>query len=159
MNGTQQHVGSALLLVMMVFAGITALAGGADNDIDSHRSCGNCGMDRKAYGFSRMLVLYEDGAVVGTCSLHCAIVELDANPGRTVKSLLVADRDSRLLVEAEKAIWVMGGKKRGVMTEQPTWAFQSNEGAETFMKTNGGKVVTWEEALAAAREKLSRKTR
>ena len=131
----------------------------AQNDINDHRSCGNCGMDRKAYGFSRMLVQFEDGAVVGTCSLHCAVVELDTNQGRTVKSLLVADRDSRTLVEAEKAIWVLGGEKRGVMTEQPTWAFQSTEGAEAFIKTNGGKIVTWVEALAAAREELSRKTR
>lgn len=159
MNGTQEHVSSALLLVMMVFVGITALAGGTDNDIDSHRSCGYCGMDRKAYGFSRMLVQYEDGAVVGTCSLHCAVVELDANPGKTVKSLLVADRDSRALLEAEKAVWVMGGKKRGVMTELPTWAFQSKEGAEAFIKANGGKIVTWAEVLAAAREEASRKVR
>ena len=131
----------------------------AQDDINDHRSCANCGMDRKAYGFSRMLIQYEDGAVVGICSLHCAVVELDANPGRTVKSLLVADRNSRTLLEAEKAIWVMGGRKRGVMTELPTWAFQSTEGAEAFMKANGGKIVTWAEALAAAREDAARKSR
>jgi len=142
---------------MMVFIGIAALASGADKDIDSHRSCGNCGMDRKAYGFSRMLVQYEDGAVVGTCSLYCAVVELDANPKRAVKALLVADRDSRILLEAEKAIWVMGGKKRGVMTERPKWAFSSKEDAEVFIKINGGKLVTWDEALAAAREETARK--
>jgi len=128
----------------------------AEDDIKDHRSCNNCGMDRKAYGFSRMLVQYEDGTVVGACSLHCAVVELDANPGRTVKSLLVADRESRTLLEAEKAIWVMGGAKRGVMTELPTWAFQSKDGAEAFIKTNGGKIVTWAEALASAREGLGR---
>ena len=131
----------------------------AQDDIKDHRSCGNCGMDRKAYGFSRMLVQYEDGIVVGTCSLHCAVIELDANPGKTVKSLLVADRESRTLLEAEKAIWVMGGKKRGVMTEQPTWAFQSKEGAEAFIKANGGKIVTWAEVLASAREETARKSR
>ncbi len=77
---------------MMFISGNPVLAGGTQNDIDDHRSCGNCGMDRKAYGFSRMLVQYEDGTVVGTCSLHCAVVELDANPGKTVKlcSLLTA---------------------------------------------------------------------
>ncbi len=106
-----------------------------------------------------MLIQYEDGTVVGTCSLHCAVVELDANPGRVVKSLLVADRESRILLEAEKAVWVMGGKKRGVMTELPTWAFQSKEGAETFMKANGGKITTWTEVLAAARDEVKRKTR
>ena len=116
-------------------------------------------MDRKAYGFSRMLVQYEDGTTVGTCSLHCAVIELDAHSGRAVKALLVADRDSRTLLEAEKAIWVMGGKKRGVMTERPKWAFQSREDAEVFIRANGGKVVTWADALAAAREDVTKKTR
>jgi nitrous oxide reductase accessory protein NosL len=143
----------------MLLSSNTVLAGGTQKDIDDHRSCGNCGMDRKAYGFSRMLVQYEDGTVVGTCSLYCAVIELDANPGKTVKALLVADRDSRTLLEAEKAIWVMGGKKRGVMTEQPKWAFQSKESAEVFIKTNGGKIVTWAEALAAAREEATRRSR
>ncbi len=53
----------------------------------------------------------------------------------------------------------MGGKKRGVMTELPTWAFQSKEGAEAFIKANGGNIVTWAEALAAAREDAARKSR
>jgi nitrous oxide reductase accessory protein NosL len=129
----------------------------AQLDINDHRSCGNCGMDRKAYGFSRMVVQYEDGAVVGTCSLHCAVIEIDANPGKAVKSLLVADRDSRILLDAEKAFWVMGGRKRGVMTEQPKWAFQSKEAAEVFIRAYGGKIVTWAEALTAAREDAARK--
>jgi nitrous oxide reductase accessory protein NosL len=124
----------------------------AQSDIEDHRSCAHCGMDRKAYGFSRMLIQYEDGALVGVCSLHCAVVEIGANQGRTVKTLLVADRDTRTLIDAEKAIWVMGGKKRGVMTQLPKWAFQTKAAAEAFIKANGGKVVSWEEALAAARK-------
>ena len=131
----------------------------AQDDINDHRSCVNCGMDRKAYGFSRMLIQYEDGSALGVCSLHCAVVELDANPGRKVKDLLVADRDNRTLINAEQANWVMGGGKRGVMTQQPKWAFQSRESAEAFIKANGGKLVTWAEALAAAREEAARESR
>lgn len=155
----QQYICSAFLLVTMLLSSNTVLAGGTQKDIDDHRSCNNCGMDRKAYGFSRMLVQYEDGTVVGTCSLYCAVIELDANPGKAVKALLVADRDSRTLLDAEKAVWVMGGKKRGVMTEQPKWAFQSKEGAEVFIKANNGKIVAWAEALAAAREEAIRRSR
>lgn len=129
----------------------------AQDDIDAHRSCDNCGMDRKAYGYSRMLVQYEDGTVKGTCSLHCAVIELDANHGRAVKALLVADRETRILIDAEQAIWVMGGEKRGVMTQLPKWAFPSQASAETFIKANGGKIVTWAEALAAAKEELVQK--
>ena len=146
-----------IAVLTVVLAGMAEMNVLAQDDIDAHRSCASCGMDRKAYGYSRMLVQYEDGAMVGTCSLHCAVVELDANRGRTVKSLLVADRDTRALIDVERAIWVMGGGKRGVMTQLPTWAFQSKAGAEAFMKANGGKMVTWAEALAAAREELVQK--
>jgi copper chaperone NosL len=146
-----------IALITVVLIGVAELIVQAQDDIDAHRSCASCGMDRKAYGYSRMLIQYEDGAMVGTCSLHCAVVELDANQGRMVKSLLVADRDSRTLIDVTHAIWVMGGGKRGVMTQQPTWAFQSAAGAEAFMKANGGKIVTWDDALAAARQELVQK--
>jgi copper chaperone NosL len=137
-----------LAVVLFCMSGTVVFA---QDDITDHRSCANCGMDRKAFGYSRMLIRYEDGSAQGVCSLHCAVVELDANPEHKVKELLIADRDSRTLINAEQANWVMGGGKHGVMTQQPKWAFQSKVGAEAFIKANGGKLVTWAEALAAAR--------
>jgi copper chaperone NosL len=148
---------AVIAVLTLVLVGMAEMNVLAQDDIDAHRSCAVCGMDRKAFGYSRMLFLYEDGAVKGVCSLRCAVVELDAHKERKVKSLLVADRDSRTLIDVEQAIWVMGGEKRGVMTQQPKWAFQSKAGAEAFMKVNGGKIVTWAEALAAAREELTPK--
>ena len=159
MKVSQQHAGSAVMLVMTVFAGITALAAGDINDIDNHRSCDFCGMDRKAYGFSRMLIRYQDGTEVGVCSLHCAVIELDANKDRAVNALLVADRNTRTMFDAEKAFWIIGGSKRGVMTQRPKWAFQSKAAAEAFIAEYGGKIVPWAEALAAAREDLARELR
>ncbi len=144
-----------VLLAVILFC-TTRTSVFAQDDIDDHRSCVNCGMDRKAYGFSRMLIRFEDGSEMGVCSLHCAVVVLDANPGKKVKTLLVADRDTRTLIDAEQATWVMGGGKRGVMTQLPKWAFASREGAEAFIRANGGKTVTWAEALAAAREEAIR---
>lgn len=141
----------AVLLANLLLTTWSAQASDQASDIDEHRDCVYCGMDRKAYGFSRMLIQYQDEAAVGVCSLHCAVIELDAHSGRAVKSLLVADRDTRTMLEAEKAFWVMGGKKRGVMTERPKWAFSSKEAAEAFIKANGGQIVTWDEALASAR--------
>ena len=152
----QIFIVSVFALTLFCMAGRGAFA---QSDIEDHPSCARCGMDRKAYGYSRMLVQYGDGAVVGVCSLHCAVVELDANQGRIVKTLLVADRNTGTLIEAEKAIWVVGGKKRGVMTQLPKWAFQTKADAEAFIKTNGGKIVSLEEALAAAREELVQKPR
>lgn len=150
-----KHIGIALFFLVTALYGQHSAAVFAQDDIDAHRSCGFCGMDRKAYGYSRMLIEYEDGTAVGVCSLHCAVVELDANKGRKVKALLVADRDSRTLIDAEQAVWVMGGKKPGVMTQRPKWAFGSPAAARAFIEAYGGKVVPWSEALAAAREELA----
>jgi nitrous oxide reductase accessory protein NosL len=146
-----------MVFALVVAALICAFGGGAtaQQDIEEHRECLHCGMDRKAFGYSRMLVLYEDGTTTGTCSLRCAVVELDANKGRDAKPLLVADRDTRALIEAEKAVWVMGGRKPGVMTNRPKWAFLSRAAAEAFINANGGEIVPWAEVLRAAREDLA----
>jgi copper chaperone NosL len=124
----------------------------AQSDIAEHRDCAYCGMDRKAYGYSRMLIQYADGTAVGVCSLHCAVLELHVNQGRPMKSILVADRDTRILIDAEQAVWVMGGKKRGVMTQRPKWAFQTKAAADAFIGKYGGTIASWKEALTAAQD-------
>ena len=147
---------------VLLFSLLLFLPGGpvhSADDIDEHRSCVHCGMDRKAYGFSRMLVQYEDGASTGVCSLRCAVVELDANPHRAVKAVLVADRSERNLIDAKTAVWVMGGAKRGVMTDRPKWAFATKTAAEAFVENYGGTIVNWDEAIAAAREDLAKEVR
>jgi copper chaperone NosL len=154
MKGRTQVTTSAVLLMLLI-SGITTLAGGEHNDIDDHRSCTFCGMDRKAYGFSRMLIRYEDGAEVGTCSLHCAAIEIDASKGRPIRTILIADRDSRTLIDAEQAYWVMGGAKPGVMTQQPKWAFATRSHADAFIVKFGGTIATWTAVLAAARKEAT----
>ena len=47
----------------------------AQQDVDKHASCKYCGMDRKMFAHSRMLVVYEDGSELGACSLHCVAVD------------------------------------------------------------------------------------
>lgn len=142
------------LLGLIIF-GCVSWSVGAQDDIDLHRRCDQCGMDRKAYGYSRMLVNYEEGGSVGVCSLHCAIVERDAHKERKVRSLFVADRDSRKLIDAEKAVWVTGGKKRAVMSRIPTWAFETEHAAKEFIASYGGSVVSWEKVVAAASEEAA----
>jgi len=144
---------AALLLAGLLLAG-SALAGGQE-DAARHQECAYCGMDRRAYGYSRMLVRYQDGSEAGVCSLHCALVELEAHPGKPVAALLVADRDTRDLVAADAATWVVGGKKRGVMTGRAKWAFATPETAAAFVREQGGEVASWETARRAAEEDLA----
>lgn len=141
-----------LAVVLLLAAGgqVNAL----EEDIAAQRSCSYCGMDRKAYGYSRMVIVYEDGASAGVCSLHCAVTGMQSLGKRKVKALLVADRDSRVLIDAQKAIWVMGGRKKGVMTQHPKWAFATKAGAESFIAAHGGVLADWETAVTAAKEEV-----
>ncbi len=143
-----------LILFAITLFNISGMSALAQSDIDTHRDCVYCGMDRKAYGFSRMLIQYEDGTEAGVCSLHCALIEIDAHKDRKVKALLVADRNTRTLLNAKNAVWVLGGRKGGVMTKRAKWAFASDDSATKFIESYGGKIVSWDEALAAAREDL-----
>jgi nitrous oxide reductase accessory protein NosL len=131
-----------------------ALASGQE-DIPRIRECSYCGMDRKAYGYSRALVQYQDGSEVGTCSLHCAVIEVDAHPEKALKALLVADRNSHDLLDAAAATWVLGGRKRAVMAARPKWAFATPEAAAAFVKDQGGEVIGWPQVLAAAKEDVA----
>lgn len=141
-------------LICLVALVMLALFGMGHSDIESHRSCQICGMDRKAFGYSRMLILYKDGTEKGTCSLHCAIQAMVGQKDRPVQTLQVADHDTRELLPAEQAVWVIGGSKQGVMTGLPKWAFGTDKAARAFVDAYGGKLATWDQALAMARREL-----
>ncbi|MBJ6724495.1 nitrous oxide reductase accessory protein NosL [Geomesophilobacter sediminis] len=136
------------VLAFTLMAGVTLWA----DDIADHRSCAFCGMDRLTYGYSRALVRFADGTQEATCSLNCAVFKIDEKKQTPVKELLVADHDTRQLVAAAKAYWVIGGDERGVMTRRPKWAFADQRAAEHFVQEHGGSRVDWEKALHAARE-------
>jgi len=141
------------MAVAMVF-GILAMASFAQEDVKQSPSCKYCGMDRQKFDFSRMLIEYDDGTSVGVCSLHCAAVELATNIDKTPKAIMVSDLSTKKLVDAEKAFWVLGGSKPGVMTKRGKWAFEKKENAEAFIKTNGGSPVTFDGAIKAAYEDM-----
>jgi hypothetical protein len=111
-------------------------------------------MDREKFAHSRMLVTYEDGSSMGACSLHCLAVDLALNIDKTPKSIEVADFNTKKLIDAQKAAWVIGGSKTGVMTTRAKWAFASKADAEAFIKQNGGKLATFEEAIKASYEDM-----
>jgi nitrous oxide reductase accessory protein NosL len=123
-------------------------------DIHDHPKCKYCGMDRKAYDYSRMLVEYADGISAGTCSIHCAAIDLALNSDGVPKAIMVGDYRTKRLIDAGKSYWVIGGNRRGVMSIQGKWAFEEKGHAEDFMKENGGKLGSFDETLQAAFEDM-----
>ena len=152
-----------LCLVLLAMGGQTVYAGHdhqhaeemstpAQADIKQYPDCQQCGMDRDRFSRSRMLITYADGSSFATCSIACAVRDMKHNPAKAVTSVRVADYVTKKLIDAPTAIWVLGGKKRGVMTRVAKWAFAARSDAEQFVRENGGRVSGYEEALAAARK-------
>jgi len=143
----------SMVMIMILCVLITAVAF-AQDDIKTFPSCKYCGMDREKFGHSRMLVEYEDGTSLGTCSLHCLAVELALHIDKTPKAVFVGDFKEKTLLDVEKASWVIGGSKMGVMTKRAKWAFGKKEDAEKFKAENGGDLASFEQAIKAAYEDM-----
>jgi copper chaperone NosL len=141
---------------MMVILGLT-LAGwvqAADQDIKQSPACKYCGMNREMFAHSWMVIEYEDGTTVGVCSLHCAALDLALNIDKTPKMIMVGDYATKSLIAAEKAFWIMGGNKMGVMTKRAKWAFEKKGEAESFVKENGGTLASFDGVMKAAYEDM-----
>ena len=142
----------SVLFIICVLS-IDAVAFG-DADIEKDPSCKYCGMDRAKFAHSRMVVEYEDGTSLGTCSMHCLAIEIVVNMDKTPRALLVGDYNNKKLIDAEKAFWVMGGNKPGVMTKRAKWAFENKADTEKFIAENGGSLSTFDEAMKATYEDM-----
>ena len=143
---------SSVMVVVLIAA--AAMMVFSQEDIKRSPNCKYCGMDREKFGQSRMHLVYDDGTTVGTCSLHCMAVELAVTIDRTPAALQVADYGTKKLIDAENAVWVIGGNKAGVMTRQAKWAFENKTDAEKFIKESGGKLATFDEAIKLSCEDM-----
>jgi copper chaperone NosL len=129
------------------------------NDVKEMPACRYCGMSRETFAHSRMLIEYEDSSTVAACSLHCASLDLALNLDRAPKAIRVADYNTKELIDAETAHWVLGGKKPGVMTRNAKWTFAKEADAEKFRLENGGRLAGFDEALETAYKDLANDTK
>jgi nitrous oxide reductase accessory protein NosL len=149
---------SILALTMLVCISIPVMLF-AQEDIKKYPSCKYCGMDREKFAHSRVLIEYDDGTAVPLCSIHCAAVDLAINIDKTPKMISVGDYGTKGLVDVEKAFWVIGGSKMGVMTKRAKWAFEKKEAAEKFKRENGGDLANFEQAIKASYEDMYQDTK
>jgi len=138
----------AFLSALALFFGVCA-AGAADKDIEKIPACQYCGMDRERFSSTRMLVEYANGTTIGTCSIHCAAVDLTQSFAKSIKNILVADFRSGKLIDAEKAIWVVGAGIPGVMAAKSRVAFADKSGADAFRKDKGGEIADFDAAITS----------
>jgi len=139
-----------LVISMMIFllAGFYNVF--AQDDISKHPACPLCGMDRAKFAHSRILIEYDDDSTYGACSVHCAAIDMVVHIDKAPQAVMVGDFNTKQLIDAEKAVWVIGGKKMGVMTKRAKWAFADKTAGQDFINANGGEIATFEEAVKAA---------
>lgn len=126
-----------------------------ENDIEKFPKCPYCGMDRKMFHHSRMLIQYSDDLPDGTCSLHCASISLAVNIDREPKAVWVGDNaaatEIKPLVDVDKATFLIGSQIKGVMTKRSKVAFSNEDAAKAAMAANGGgELGNFDKALLAA---------
>jgi len=142
------------MLALVVFCFSFVPVALSQDDVKEIPECNYCGMGREKFANSRILIEYEDETEEGMCSIHCAAIDLAINIDKTPKAIMVGDYGTKKLIDAEKASWVIGGNKMGVMSKRAKWAFEKKEDADKFVKETGGKVSTFDEALKAAYEDM-----
>ena len=150
--------GFGILAMALVLVLSFPLFSQTQEDIQKYPTCTYCGMDRQRVSHSRMVIEYEDGSATGTCSLRCTAVDLAVQIGKTIKTIKVGDYNTKNLIEAQKAYWIIDGSKMGVMTKRSKWAFEIKEAADQFKTANGGETATYDQALKAAYEDLQEDT-
>lgn len=136
---------STLLTCVLLFSGVAF----ADNG-----SCHYCGMKKAKFGHSWVIIEREDGAKEEVCSVHCAAIDMALHTYKPVKKITVGDYNTKNQIDADRAYWIIGGDKMGVMTARAKWAFESKEAADNFMNTHGGRIATFEEVMKAAFEDM-----
>jgi copper chaperone NosL len=117
-------------------------------------SCFYCGMNKSEYGHSWTIVKYSDHSTGEFCSLHCACIDMLLHSEKTAATVLVADYYTKEFTEADKAFWVIGGNRPGVMTTRAKWAFDTKTAAERYIKESGGEPSDYETAVKAAMEDM-----
>jgi copper chaperone NosL len=129
------------------------------DELTKYPRCRYCGMMRAKFSHTRMLLVYENGAVDGTCSLHCGAISLALNMDLGPKELHVgdagADGEIKPLTLAEKAHFVIDPSKPGVMTKVSKLAYSDRAKADAAAAAEasakaGAKLVDFDTALKDA---------
>ena len=140
------------MIIVVIFVIVIFICGGkafCESD-----TCHYCGMKRSQFGYSWVIIEHEKASPTGVCSIHCAAIDMALNSGKFTRKITAGDYNTEKQIDADKAYWVIGGDKVGVMTSRAKWAFETKDAADKFIRTHGGQAATFSESLKAAFEDM-----
>ncbi|RYH10822.1 nitrous oxide reductase accessory protein NosL [Tropicimonas sp. IMCC6043] len=126
-----------------------------ENEFEKYPRCPYCGMVREMWSHTRHLIVYEDDAVDGTCSLHCAAISLSINMDRGPKTIYAgdagADAEIKPLADSAGMTYVIDPSKMGTMTRVSKWAYADPDKAEAAASAAAdARMVGFDDALRLA---------
>jgi len=112
--------------------------------------CPKCGMTLPMF-YRTNHAAKVDGKMEQFCSMYCLIEEM--NSGKKVSDVQVVDNTTLKFIPVEKAFYVVGSSKPATMAKKVSkYAFGTEEAAKEFAAKFGGKVMSYDEALALAKK-------
>ena len=114
--------------------------------------CVNCGMNLPMF-YKTNHSAKVDGKTKQYCSIHC--LEKDLIDGKNPSDIKVVDTNTLKFIDAKSAFYVLGSNKKGTMSGVSKYAFSTKQEAEKFIKENGGKIGTFEDALELSKKDFS----
>lgn len=140
--------------------GKAALAEAPGDELAKCPKCPYCGMDRKQFHHSRMVIQYSDGFMEGTCSLHCAAISLSLHVDRDPIAIWVGDNagtgEPLPLTDVDRATFLVGSRLPGVMTASSKVAYGTPGAAKAAQAAQGGELMGFDQALLAAYTDMSK---
>ncbi len=123
----------------------------------SHARCDNCGMDRNRFARTRYVFETEKGRFY-TCSIACLVIFSMKKQVKPENVKVAEYLNPYSMIDAGKAVYVIGSKAKGTMTRRSKIAFSLRSEAERFVSVYGGYTATFREALNEARQEILRGT-
>ncbi len=142
-----------MLLVSVSILGCASLESLSKSESIQVTNCPNCGMVLKEWAHTNHEFSNSEGHF-RTCSIHC-LADMRKKSGLEPTNVVAAlHLHPEKMVPADKAVYVIGSKDTGTMTQVSKLAFESSVAAGKFVAEKGGKMATFSEALAVATKEL-----
>jgi hypothetical protein len=133
-------------LVMILSASAMGTAGAEDQ-----KWCPLCSMNLEMFWKTSHWLTLSDGTRTGYCSIHCASKVYQDRP-TDIERWEVADYHTRALIDAHRAVFLLGSDLPGTMTPVSKLAFASGDVARQYQKAHGGTIGNLDDALKRAIE-------
>ncbi|MEA3353929.1 MAG: nitrous oxide reductase accessory protein NosL [Campylobacterota bacterium] len=117
-------------------------------DIIDKASCPTCGMKLPMFYKTNHAAKHKHKDMQ-FCSIHCLVDELHNNK-KELSDIKVVDTKSLKFIDAKKAFYVVGSKKKATMSMISKYAFSSKDEAIGFSLAFDGEVMSYEDAYKEA---------